>query len=171
MAYNDWKENPNGEDFIRGISATGRSDVLEWVRDVLAPRVEGVYEEFSSRYGWGEVAPITFEQSGGEARLGSRQEGRGSTPLQGAPSHKGATGPIPGIVAAAERYAQQVGIPLRRQGEFVQINEAFATRLSNRSCNTSQGHPLTKGVFYQTEPHNHPALTTLHWLYTSHISA
>ena len=131
LAYNNWKENPNGEDFIRGISATGRSDVLEWVRDVLAPRVDGVYEEFSSRYGWGEVAPITFEQSGREARLGSRQEGRGSTPLQGAPSHEGATGPIPGIVAAAERYAQQVGIPLRRQGEFVQINEAFAARISD----------------------------------------
>jgi hypothetical protein len=51
LVSNNWKEQPNGEDYIRGLSAAGRSDVLEFVSTVLAPRVEAFDKQFADRYG------------------------------------------------------------------------------------------------------------------------
>jgi hypothetical protein len=52
LVTNDWKENPNGEGYASRIRSEGRSDVLDWARDFLAPRVEAVHAEFARRYGW-----------------------------------------------------------------------------------------------------------------------
>jgi hypothetical protein len=65
MPTNDWKENPNGESYIQGIGAAGRSDVLEWATTVLSPRVQKVYEEYSKKYGWGDTkGQAEAEESG-----------------------------------------------------------------------------------------------------------
>jgi hypothetical protein len=48
--------------------------------------------------------------------------------LPGAPTPKGATGPIPELVDVAETYAKNFGIPYTRQAEYVQVDEEFATR-------------------------------------------
>jgi hypothetical protein len=62
---------------------------------------------------------------------GSGRDARGSlAPLKGAPVVEGATGPDPGIVAAAEDYARSVGIDLKRQAVFAKVDEALATRIA-----------------------------------------
>ena len=57
---------------------------------------------------------------------------RGSyTPLDGAPTVTGATGPAPGLVDVARSYAASAGIPHRRQAVYVEVDEARARRLAD----------------------------------------
>lgn len=76
------------------------------------------------------------EKDGREYRADG-ERGRGSgigrgQALADAPRVQGEQfGPIEGIVAAAEAYAQSVGIDLKRQAEYAKIDEAFATRLAD----------------------------------------
>jgi hypothetical protein len=58
MIGNNWEENPDGQEYIQRIRAEGRSDVLEWVRDFLAPRVQDVFDEYSEKYGWGNPGRV-----------------------------------------------------------------------------------------------------------------
>jgi hypothetical protein len=51
LVGNNWKENPNGEDYIRRLRAAGRPDVLHYVSTVLAPRVEAVDGAFAQKHG------------------------------------------------------------------------------------------------------------------------
>lgn len=53
MPTNNWKENPDGLSYTTTIREAGRSDLLDWARDFLAPRVADVNREFSEKYGWG----------------------------------------------------------------------------------------------------------------------
>ena len=61
---------------------------------------------------------------------GGRDAGGSLAPLKGAPTVAGATGPDPNIVAAAEQYAKSIGIDLKRQASFAEIDEALATRIA-----------------------------------------
>jgi len=57
---------------------------------------------------------------------------RGSyTPLDGAPTVTGATGPAPGLVDVARSYAEAAGIPHRRQSVYVEVDEARARRIAD----------------------------------------
>lgn len=49
-------------------------------------------------------------------------------PLPGLPSSS--TGPIPSVVAAARAYAASIGLPFRRQQEYVKVDKARATRIA-----------------------------------------
>ena len=49
--YPGWKGNPNGEGYIQRLRAAGRSDVLEYLSDVLAPRVEAFDRAFAAKHG------------------------------------------------------------------------------------------------------------------------
>ena len=73
----------------------------------------------------------TAEQSG---RRGDRGEGRYSSgnlaPLAGAPQVKGASGPDQSLVGVAEQYAKNNGINLRRQSEYVEVDEDRARRIA-----------------------------------------
>lgn len=60
MPSNNWKENPNGQSYVQRISAAGRSDLLEWTRDFLAPRVQRVFDDFAKRYDWGDAGSVQF---------------------------------------------------------------------------------------------------------------
>jgi hypothetical protein len=62
---------------------------------------------------------------------GGRDQGRGLTPLAGAPIISGATGPDPRIVQVAEDYARQYEIPYRRQAVYAKIDEDFAKRIAD----------------------------------------
>lgn len=159
MPSNDWKVNKNGQDYVAWASAQGRSDVLGWARDVLAPRVQRVFDEFSERYNWGNPGKISFSNravrpersgdgsgrpsdwrdAGGEVRApergvqataGSREKQRELTPLPGAPNVPGFHGPDPRLVSVAEQYAQSNGIDLRRQAEYVKVDVDRAQRIA-----------------------------------------
>jgi hypothetical protein len=70
-----------------------------------------------------------------EGRRRSRpRSGRGGraaeTPLADAPTVGGISGGIPKLIQAAESYAKRVGIPHRRQSEFVTIDKDFSERLA-----------------------------------------
>ena len=73
----------------------------------------------------------TTEQPG---RRGDRGEGRYSSgnlaPLAGAPQVKGASGPDQSLVGVAEQYAKDNGINLRRQSEYVEVDEDRARRIA-----------------------------------------
>ena len=52
-------------------------------------------------------------------------------PLEGAPRVANATGPIPELVDVAEQYAKDNGIDLRRQSEYVKVDESLAKRIAD----------------------------------------
>lgn len=70
---------------------------------------------------------VRSESQGG--RRGRDQTGS-LAPLEGAPIVQGAAGPDENLVAVAERYARENGIDLRRQSEFVQVDEGLAGRIA-----------------------------------------
>lgn len=78
LVGNNWKESKDGQDFISTISGAGRSDLLGWVRDVLAPRVQRVNEDFSQKYGWGDPGELKFSRKD-ESRAGDEQRLRVSS--------------------------------------------------------------------------------------------
>jgi hypothetical protein len=159
MPTNDWKVNPNGQGYVQRIGAAGRSDVLDWARSVLAPRVQRVFEQFAEKYQWGDPGRIQFsnravddgdgggrDQGAGVAdrqavsrrpedsgRDAGQDQGRSQdlTPLPGAPKVPGYHGPDPRLVAVAEKYARDNGIPLRRQSEYAQVDPVRAKRIAN----------------------------------------
>jgi hypothetical protein len=54
-----------------------------------------------------------------------------TTPLEGAPTVQGATGPDEQLVSVAEKYAAENGIDLKRQGEYVEVDEERAKRIAD----------------------------------------
>lgn len=77
---------------------------------------------------------LGFQQGNlGPERAGDgrrRDQGRSLAPLEGAPTVKGASGPDPNLIAVADKYAAQKGIDLRRQSEFVMVNDELASRIA-----------------------------------------
>jgi len=72
---------------------------------------------------------VTEDQSG-RGNRGGRDSGRGTTPLAGAPTVQGATGPDPEIVSVAEAYAAKNNIPYSPQESYVEVDEDRARRLA-----------------------------------------
>ena len=60
-----------------------------------------------------------------------RTESRKLTPLEGAPTVPGINGPDPQIVGVAEKYAADNGIDLKRQSEYVEVDEQRAKRIAD----------------------------------------
>ena len=54
-----------------------------------------------------------------------------TTPLQGTPIIKGATGPDIQLVSVAEKYANDNNIKLKRQGEYVEVDPVRAKRIAD----------------------------------------
>jgi hypothetical protein len=61
---------------------------------------------------------------------GRRTDSREIAPLEGTPTIQGATGPDPQLVAVAEQYAADNGIDLKRQSEYVEVDEERAQRIA-----------------------------------------
>ena len=82
LVSNSWLEEPNGESYRSRISESGRSDLLGWVRDFLAPRVQSVFEEYSEKYSWGDPGRIQFSQKDTGGPSDRRSPGDGATVRQ-----------------------------------------------------------------------------------------
>ena len=122
MPTNDWKANPNGQTYIQGIGAAGRSDVLDWARSVLAPRVQRVFEQFAEKYQWGDPGRIQFSNRGGSnAASGGRDRGVGQEDLQGSVT--------PGYGTPREGAASAVGYHYSKQPRTSLISGMFGTGL------------------------------------------
>jgi len=81
-----------------------------------------------------EQQPITEDEKIQSKRT---RDGRGRTkirtiaPLEGAPAVRGINGPDPQLVAVAEKYAKENGIDLKRQSEYVEVDEDRAKRIAD----------------------------------------
>jgi hypothetical protein len=89
---NNWKENPNGEEYLSRLRA-GRPDIQERAASLRA-RVEAVNDDFIKRYGWGGVKrslPRSDAAGSGRDRSVPAGEGRPSygTATEGAVSAVG----------------------------------------------------------------------------------
>lgn len=71
-----------------------------------------------------------LEQGGLSGNREPGYAGGSLAPLPGAPAIAGASGPDPRIVAVAEQYAAEAGIPLTRQGAYVQVDPERARRIA-----------------------------------------
>ena len=71
LLMNDWKGNPNGQDYVRILQEAGRSDVLDIVQNVLAPKIRRVDEEYAAKHGF-RIGPDIFGETGG-ANAGAAQ--------------------------------------------------------------------------------------------------
>jgi GNAT superfamily N-acetyltransferase len=67
----------------------------------------------------------------GRGDRGGRDSFRNLAPLAGSPSVPGFNGPDSRIVAVADQYARENGIELKRQAEYVQVDEARARRIAD----------------------------------------
>ena len=73
---------------------------------------------------------ITDGQDPAAGNGAGRPAGRDLAPLAGAPSVQGFNGPDPRLVAVAEQYAASIGIELKRQAEYVDVDPQRAARIA-----------------------------------------
>ena len=129
MVDNDWSKNPNGETYTQIIAAE-RPDLLGRAKRLQAD-VDAVNRRFAAKYGWDKrVVSAARRRDGG---VGDRVEQVAAgtlSALAGAPRINGFTGPDPAIVAIAERYAAERGIPFSRQAEYAEVDVARAERIA-----------------------------------------
>ena len=129
-------EKGSYEGHLQGIRPGDREGVrgeLDRLRDRARQIVEqGINAARSGRPGAAGLAaePASKGASFSRDRAG-RDRGRELAPLEGAPTVAGATGPDPRLVEVAERYAQQNGISLKRQAEYVQVDPERASRIAD----------------------------------------
>ena len=76
-----------------------------------------------------ETATQVQPERTGDGR--GRTDSRQITPLEGTPTVEGATGPDSQLVSVAEQYAADNGIDLKRQGEYVKVDEERAKRIAD----------------------------------------
>jgi hypothetical protein len=105
LVDNNWQENPNGQNYQEVISGAGRPDLLGWSRDVLAPRVQAVFQEYATKYNWGDPGQIRFSRTlAGPAELAGRPSTRSDAGIgrsvQGA-IHYGRSGYLSNLVGAS----------------------------------------------------------------------
>ena len=75
LVTNNWNEAQNGEGYSSRLSEERRSALLGFARDVLAPRVQATFEDFSQRYGWGDPGQLSFSGKSGSDAAGSGRAG------------------------------------------------------------------------------------------------
>jgi SAM-dependent methyltransferase len=75
LLMNDWRRNPNGEDYIGMGRLAGRPDLQRRVLGVvrsIQPRVDAVNDEFARRYGWSTEAVYSRRPAESGDRSGRR---------------------------------------------------------------------------------------------------
>ena len=125
-------------DFVSKITG-GKINLFEGARTTRD--VVDFFNSMSKAIATGEdISGINFARRGGQAPATGQvaQGGNASIsdedkykPLPGAPTKaKDIAGPDPKLVSVAEQYAKENGIDFKRQGEYVEIDEAFSKRIA-----------------------------------------
>ena len=118
------ESDPAGDE---GVARQRARDARAQASDLLRAELDAIAAEQPVDGRGGQ--PDTFAQQPIGDRAG-RPDSAGPSPLPGAPIIAGATGPDPRIVAVAGQYARDNGIPLRRQGEYAQVDPERAARIA-----------------------------------------
>jgi hypothetical protein len=71
LSENNWKEQPNGENYSRWLATRGRSDLLRTVTNILRPQIDALNEEWRARKARDAIAK-RFGERGPEPEVGSR---------------------------------------------------------------------------------------------------
>lgn len=114
----------NFVDFLNQISGAIREGKEVVVKE---PQIQKKGLPSTPKYDIYEPESERPEQTGNRGR---RYSSGSLAPLEGAPNVQGATGPDQNLIAAAEKYARENGIPLRRQAEYVKVDEDRAKRIA-----------------------------------------
>lgn len=96
---------------------------------VRGPDAEGDTAQAETRLS--AIPTAAGEAGAGRGDGGRGRKVRGAPPLEGAPRVQGASGPDQNLVLVAEKYARENGIDLRRQGAYVDVDEALAGRIAD----------------------------------------
>lgn len=112
---NDWNRSRNGEDYIRKLSEAGRSDVLEYVSTVLAPRLEEVDRAFAQKHG------LQIDPQVEKAVSAAHQH-----PLAAPPAKTPAPGSAPALTPGATQTTMPPTSPPFRRGGSVRMRNGSA---------------------------------------------
>jgi len=109
---------------IRSVDAAFDPDYADTPTLLAQKTIEKFVQTKTQR---GEPDGVEPERAGdGGGRLPSRRFAR----LEGAPTIRAATGPIPRIVEVADKYARDNGIPAGRQAQYAEVDEQRAERIA-----------------------------------------
>ena len=121
----------NNKSVTKKSSLEDRLAVSEWLNaNGYNENVINPYSSISLSIYTGYVTEEYKSTSQPSGKKGKRSFADGRGPLPGAPTPQGATGPTKELVDIAENYAKKFGIPFTRQGEYVEVDEDFATEIA-----------------------------------------
>jgi len=128
----DTAKKPEGEE-VRSYEDDEAPDYGNAARNLVRSRLGSAGGADAAGRGAGGAgspdAAVVQGRVGGDA--GGRTTSGSLSPLEGAPTVRGVSGPDPRLVAVAEQYAEANGIDLKRQAEFVEVNPEFAARVAD----------------------------------------
>jgi hypothetical protein len=133
--YDKWKESGNKFDYKINESEEGQAveDADEDIQEEIIQRKKQLKTKENNKklpnLAQNEKGNIQSERTG-DGRT-ARPAISKNAPLEGAPTIQGATGPDPGLVSVAEKYADENDIDLKRQGEYVELDEQRAKRIAD----------------------------------------
>jgi hypothetical protein len=133
--YDKWKESGNKFDYKINESEEGQAveDADEDIQEEIIQRKKQLKIKENNKklpnLAQNEKGNIQSERTG-DGRT-ARPAISKNAPLEGAPTIQGATGPDPELVSVAEKYADENNIDLKRQGEYVELDEERAKRLAD----------------------------------------
>lgn len=120
------RENPT-ETTPTEVKVETNPELVKTVEELLTPKVEQLTQiQENGQTTTNEVQPERTG-NGGTTRTAISK----TTPLEGAPKTNGATGPDEQLVSVAEKYANENGVDLKRQGEYVEVDEERAKRIAD----------------------------------------
>jgi len=80
LISNDWKEDTDGQGYLRAAAEAGHRSAAEWADRVLAPRIEAANRAFAGRYG------RDVEAGTPQAEVSAAPQSRAAAPVPGTPT-------------------------------------------------------------------------------------
>jgi hypothetical protein len=133
--YDKWKES--GQKFNYEIKAEEEGQAVEDADEDIEEETIQRKKQLQTKGNNKKLPNLAQNEKGNiqPERTGDGRTARSAisknAPLEGAPTIQGATGPNPGLVSVAEKYADENDIDLKRQGEYVELDEQRAKRIAD----------------------------------------